>query len=238
MNTAGDVLNLTLTEAARLVRTGAVSPVELVEATLARIDAWDPRLHASTSACSPEQAREVAKAMEVTARAGHILGPLHGVPIALKDNIAAQGFATTAGSKILAAAVSKEDATVTSRLREAGAVLLGKLNMHEFAWGGTSANPHYGTVANPWNPARFAGGLSGGSGAAVAARMCYGALGTDTGGSIMLRRPPSMACVHFRPTYGRVSNHGIIPLAWTWTPPGRGAHRRRLRLDVQCHRRP
>lgn len=218
MSTATDILNLSLSEAARLVRTGALSPVELVEASLARIAATEPRLHAFITVFD-EQARKVAKAMEIMAQAGHFLGPLHGVPIALKDNIAAQGFATTAGSRILADAVSTEDATVALRLRQAGAVFVGKLNMHEFAWGGTSANPHYGTVANPWNTSRFAGGSSGGSGAAVAARMCYGALGTDTGGSIRLPAAINGVC-GIRPTYGRVSNHGIVPLAWSMDTAG------------------
>jgi aspartyl-tRNA(Asn)/glutamyl-tRNA(Gln) amidotransferase subunit A len=216
---ADDALsNLSLAEAARQVRDGRVSPVELVEASLARIGALDSRLHAFISVFA-DQALDVAKAMEIMARAGHLLGPLHGVPIALKDNIAVQGFPTTAGSKILADAVSMEDATVARRLRQAGAVFIGKLNMHEFAWGGTSANPHYGTVANPWNTARFAGGSSGGSGAALAARMCYGTLGTDTGGSIRL--PAAInGVVGIRPTYGRVSNHGIVPLAWSMDTAG------------------
>ncbi|MCC6707834.1 MAG: aspartyl/glutamyl-tRNA amidotransferase subunit A [Gammaproteobacteria bacterium] len=213
-----DVLNLSLREAARKVRDGSVSPVELVEASLARIAALDGSLHAFISVFA-DQATAVAKAMEAMARAGHILGPLHGVPLALKDNIAVQGFATTAGSKILADAISSEDATVAQRLRQAGAIFVGKLNMHEFAWGGTSANPHYGTVANPWNTSRFAGGSSGGSGAALAARMCYGTLGTDTGGSIRL--PSAInGVVGIRPTYGRVSNHGIIPLAWSMDTAG------------------
>jgi len=218
MSGASDLLNLTLTEAARLVRGRAVSPVELVDASLARIDATDARLHALIRVFA-EQARAVAKAMEIMARAGHVLGPLHGVPIALKDNIAVQGFPTTAGSRILADALSEQDATVAARLRQAGAIFIGKLNMHEFAWGGTSANPHYGTVANPWNTTRFAGGSSGGSGAAVAARMCYGALGTDTGGSIRLPAAINGVC-GIRPTYGRVSNHGIIPLAWSMDTAG------------------
>lgn len=212
------LLNLSLCEAASRVRDGSVSPVDLVEASLARIAALDGRLHSFISVFDG-QARAVAQAMETMARAGHLLGPLHGVPIALKDNIAVEGFATTAGSKILADKLSTEDATVARRLRQAGAIFLGKLNMHEFAWGGTSANPHYGTVANPWSMQRFAGGSSGGSGAALAARMCYATLGTDTGGSIRL--PSAInGVVGIRPTYGRVSNHGIIPLAWSMDTAG------------------
>ena len=112
-----------------------------------------------------------------------------------------------------------EDATVAQRLKGAGAVILGKTNMHEFAWGGTSANPHYGSVRNPWNPERFPAGSSGGSGAAVAARTCFGALGTDTGGSIRL---PSAVngIVGIRPTIGRVSNAGVVPLAWSMDTVG------------------
>ncbi|MBI5615329.1 MAG: amidase [Gammaproteobacteria bacterium] len=213
-----DLLDLSLTEAARLVRTREVSPVELVEASLARIAATDERMHAFIHIFA-EQAREVAKAMELLIGAGHVLGPLHGIPIAIKDNIAVAGFPTTAGSAILADSVSAEDATVTARLRQAGAIFTGKLNMHEFAWGGTSANPHYGTVTNPWDTTRFAGGSSGGSGVAVAARMCFGALGTDTGGSIRLPSAINGVC-GIRPTYGRVSNRGIVPLAWSMDTAG------------------
>src|SRR5881275_3633815 len=147
-------------------------------------------------------------------RAGYHLGPLHGIPIALKDNIELAGLTTTAGSKVLADWVPDEDATVAARLKRAGAVIIGKTNLHEFAWGGTTDNPHYGTCRNPWNPERFPAGSSGGSGAAVAARTCLGALGTDTGGSIRL--PSSVnGIVGIRPTIGRVSNHNVVPLAWT-----------------------
>ena len=218
MSAASDLLELSLCEAARLVKARSVSPLELVDAALARITAHDQRLHAYIEVFAT-QAREVAAAMTQLAAAGHVLGPLHGVPIALKDNIAMEGVVASAGSKILAGSVAREDATVAARLRQAGAIFLGRLNMHEFAWGGTSANPHYGTVANPWNPTRFAAGSSGGSGAAVAARMCYGALGTDTGGSIRLPAAINGVC-GIRPTYGRVSNHGIVPLAWSMDTAG------------------
>lgn len=130
-----------------------------------------------------------------------------------------RGSRTTAGSKILADWLPDADATITQRLRRAGAIFIGKTNMHEFAWGGTSANPHYGAVRNPWNTERFPAGSSGGSGVAVAARSCYGAVGTDTGGSIRL--PSAInGVVGIRPTYGRVSNHGIIPLAWSMDTAG------------------
>jgi aspartyl-tRNA(Asn)/glutamyl-tRNA(Gln) amidotransferase subunit A len=213
-----ELLDLSLVEVARLIKRREVSPVEVVEATLARIEAVNGKLAAYITVFD-EQARQVARAAETMIAAGHDLGPLHGVPIALKDNVATKGQRTTAGSRILADWLPDHDATVTNRLRRAGAVFTGKLNMHEFAWGGTSDNPHYGAVRNPWNIDRFAAGSSGGSGAAVAARACFGAIGTDTGGSIRL--PSSInGVVGIRPTYGRVSNYGIIPLAWSMDTAG------------------
>jgi aspartyl-tRNA(Asn)/glutamyl-tRNA(Gln) amidotransferase subunit A len=215
---AKELLRLTLAEAARLVKAREVSPVELVDASLERIAAVDPKLAAFIRVFEKE-ARQVAKAAELMVMAGHDLGPLHGIPVALKDNVALRGFPTTAGSRILADWVPDQDATVAARLRQAGAIFVGKLNMHEFAWGGTSDNPHYGTVRKPWNVERFPAGSSGGSGAAVAARACYGAIGTDTGGSIRL--PSAInGIVGIRPTYGRVSNHGIVPLAWSMDTAG------------------
>jgi len=213
-----DVLELSLAEAARRVTNGDVSPVELTDACLARIDAVDGTLHAYIDVYR-DSARRVAAAAETMIRAGHRLGPLHGVPIALKDNIGLAGLVTTAGSKVLADWRPSEDATAAQRLKSAGAVIIGKTNMHEFAWGGTSANPHYGWVRNPWDVNRFPAGSSGGSGAAVAARTCYGALGTDTGGSVRL---PSAVngIVGLRPTIGRVSNFGVVPLAWTMDTVG------------------
>ena len=213
-----ELLDFSLAQVAGLIKRRELSPVEVVEATLARVAEVDPILRAYISVFD-DQARQVARAAEMLIMAGHDLGPLHGVPIALKDNVATQGQRTTAGSKILADWVPAHDATVASRLRRAGAVFIGKLNMHEFAWGGTSDNPHYGAVRNPWNTDRFPAGSSGGSGAAVAARACYGAIGTDTGGSIRL--PAAInGIVGIRPTYGRVSNHGIIPLAWSMDTAG------------------
>jgi len=213
-----DLIELPLSRAAALVESGEVSPVELVDACVERIDAVEDRLHAYISVYRDE-AREVARAQEAMQRAGHRLGPLHGVPVAIKDNVALRGLRTTAGSKILDDWHPHEDATVAARLRSAGAIILGKTNMHEFAWGGTSANPHHGFVRNPWNPERFPAGSSGGSGAAVAARMAFGALGTDTGGSIRL--PSAInGIVGIRPTIGRVSNFNVIPLAWSMDTVG------------------
>lgn len=211
------LLELSLAQAAKMVKSREVSPVELVDACLARIHAVDDRLRAYITIF--DEARQVAKAAEAMIMAGHDLGPLHGIPIALKDNLAVKGTRTTAGSKVLENWIPDHDATVTERLRRAGAIFVGKLNMHEFAWGGTSDNPHYGAVRNPWDTERFPAGSSGGSGVAVAARTCYGAIGTDTGGSIRL--PSAInGVVGIRPTYGRVSNHGIIPLAWSMDTAG------------------
>jgi aspartyl-tRNA(Asn)/glutamyl-tRNA(Gln) amidotransferase subunit A len=212
-----ELLDRSLTETAELVAARQVSPVELVEAALRRIERIsDTNAYISVFA---DDALEVAKASETMIAAGHRLGPLHGVPVALKDNIAVRGQVTTAGSKILAQYRPDADATVTRRLRSAGAILIGKTNLHEFAWGGTSANPHYGFVTNPWDTTRMPGGSSGGSGVAVATRSCFGALGTDTGGSIRL--PSALnGITGLRPTIGRVSNTGVVPLAWSMDTVG------------------
>jgi aspartyl-tRNA(Asn)/glutamyl-tRNA(Gln) amidotransferase subunit A len=216
--TQSDLVELTLVDTAALVGRREVSPVELVDACLERIEATNDLLRAYIAVYA-NAARAVAKAQEDMLAAGVRIGPLHGVPIALKDNIALAGLATTAGSKILADWIPDEDATVAARLKGAGAIIVGKTNMHEFAWGGTTANPHYGFCRNPWDPERFPAGSSGGSGAAVAARTCFGALGTDTGGSIRL--PSAVNGVTgIRPTIGRVSNYGVIPLAWSMDTVG------------------
>ena len=208
-----DLLNLTIAQAAPKLERRELSPVDLTEAMLHRIANLNTQLNAYITVCD-QQARDAAQAVEHLIRAGYYLGPLHGIPIALKDNIYTRGIRTTAGAKILSDFVPDADATVTARLKRAGAIIVGKTNMHEFAWGGTTDNPHYGTCRNPWNPERFPAGSSGGSGVAVAARTCLGALGTDTGGSIRL---PSAVngIVGIRPTIGRVSNHNVVPLAWT-----------------------
>ncbi|NYT25138.1 amidase [Alcaligenaceae bacterium] len=213
-----DLQELTLAQAAAAVKKKEVSPVDLVEACLDRIEAVNGKTSAYISVFA-DQAVQVARASEAMMMAGHDMGALHGVPLSLKDNVSLKGQRTTAGSKVLADWHPDEDATVARRLRSAGAVFVGKCNMHEFAWGGTSDNPHYGAVRNPWNTDKFPAGSSGGSGVAVAARSCYGSIGTDTGGSIRL---PSAVngIVGIRPTYGRVSNHGIIPLAWSMDTAG------------------
>ena len=161
-----------------------------------------------------EQALAQARVLEKEQAAGRFRGPLHGIPIGLKDNIETAGVRTTAGSKTLAGYIPTEDAEVTARLKAAGAVIVGKCNMHIFASGATSAVSYFGPVRNPWNLEMIAGGSSGGSAAAVAMDNCYAALGTDTGGSI---RTPSAMCgvTGFKPTYGRVSIRGIVPLTWS-----------------------
>ena len=207
--TPADLAWLSLTEAADLVRARAVSSTDLVTACLDRIRTYDPKLNAFITVTG-DAALARAKALDALP-AGATRGPLHGVPIALKDNIDTAAVRTTAASSVYDDRVPTEDAEVVRRLTAAGAVVLGKLNLHEFANGGTSATSYYGPVRNPWALDRNPGGSSGGSAAAVAAALCYGALGTDTGGSI---RTPASYCgvVGLKPTYGLVSIRGIIPL--------------------------
>lgn len=202
---------LSIEEAARLLRRRAVSPVELTEACLARIERGNPGVNAFITVLA-EPARRQARAAERALRRGRTKGPLHGIPIALKDNFYTRGIRTTAGSKILGDFIPRQDSDVAARLEAAGAILLGKTNMHEFAYGITSENPHYGPVHNPWARERISGGSSGGSAAAVASGMCFAAMGTDTGGSI---RVPAALCgiVGLKPTYGLVSVAGTVPLA-------------------------
>ena len=205
-----DPTDLTIAEAQRLVRRRDLSPVELVEAYAARIRRFDARLNAFVTV-TEERAVERARALEAELAAGRWRGPLHGIPIGLKDNIDTAGVRTTAGSAVYADRVPDEDAEVVTRLEAAGAIVLGKLNLHEFAYGGTSAFTLSGPVRNPWDVDRIPGGSSGGSGAAVAARLCAGALGTDTGGSV---RIPAAHCgiVGLKATYGLASIRGIVPL--------------------------
>jgi aspartyl-tRNA(Asn)/glutamyl-tRNA(Gln) amidotransferase subunit A len=210
-----DLVWRSLGDLARLVAAKEVSPVEVVRAHLDRIDARDGTLRAFITVCA-DQALEAAAAAEAALVAGDTIGALHGVPLGLKDLFNTQGVRTTGGSRILADAIPTADATVVARLRRAGAIVLGKLNMHEFAYGSEGLNDHYGHCRNPWDAAvaRIAGGSSSGSGAAVAAGLCAGALGSDTGGSI--RIPASLCGVTgLKPTYGRASRAGVLPLAWS-----------------------
>jgi aspartyl-tRNA(Asn)/glutamyl-tRNA(Gln) amidotransferase subunit A len=208
-----DPSTMTLSEAAASVRARRVSPVELLEDTLRRIDDLDPAINAFIEVFA-ERATAAAAEAEREIVAGRHRGPLHGIPIALKDVLAVRGEVCAGASRILAGHVAAESSAVVERLLAAGAVPLGRLNMHEFAFGVTSENPHYGSVCNPWDAGRMAGGSSGGAAAAVAARLCCAAVGTDTGCSIRLPAAFS-GCVGLRPTIGRVSTRGTIPLAWT-----------------------
>ena len=213
-----ETVHLTLEDAAALLRDRRVSPAELTEACLARIEAVEPRLNAFVTVTA-DVARAQAREAGDEIAAGRYRGPLHGIPVAVKDLFATRGIRTTAGSRILAGWIPDEDATVVRKLREAGAVLLGKLGLHEFAYGISSVNPHFGDVHNPWDPTKIPGGSSGGSAAAVVAGEAYAALGSDTGGSI--RIPASLCgCVGLKPTFGRASLFGAIPLAWSLDHPG------------------
>ena len=210
-----DLFWASMTELAGLIATKAVSPVEVTRVHLERIAALDAGLKSYITICA-DQALATARDAEAALVAGGPRGPLHGVPYALKDLYDTAGITTTGGSRILADRVPAVDATVVRRLAEAGAVLLGKLNMVEFAYGPEGLNPHFGHARNPWDRAthRMTGGSSSGSGAAVAAGLAPGALGSDTGGSI---RIPASLCgiTGLKPTYGRVSRSGVLPLAWS-----------------------
>ncbi len=210
--TVAELTQLSIVEAAELIRKRKLSPLELTEACLERIGLLDARLHAFITVARQEALQAAQQAANAIAR-GRYKGPLHGIPFALKDLFATAGLRTTAGSKILADHVPAEDAAATARLKAAGAIILGKLNLHEFAFGATGVNPHYGSVPNPWDDTRISGGSSSGAAAAVAVGECPAALGTDTGGSI---RIPASLCgiVGLKPTYGRVSRRGVVPLSW------------------------
>jgi aspartyl-tRNA(Asn)/glutamyl-tRNA(Gln) amidotransferase subunit A len=200
-----------LVETADLLRTRKLSPVELTMHCLAEIERLNPRLNAFITVTA-EAALQQARSAEAEIFEGNWRGPLHGIPLGLKDLIDTAGIPTTAASAWFKDRVPEEDAEVVRRLKDAGAVLVGKQNLHEFAYGGSAMISYYGEVHNPWNPACIAGGSSGGSAAAVAAGLGYGAIGTDTAGSV---REPASHCgvVGFKPTYGRVSARGIIPLS-------------------------
>ena len=204
---------MTIREAGQSLRKRRLSAVELATAAISRIDRTNSSLRAFITVTAG-YALERARVADVELRTGRDRGPLHGIPIAVKDLFATRGVLTTAGSKVFANLVPEYDSTTVERLEKAGAVMLGKLNMHELAYGITSANPHFGAVRNPWNPEHSPGGSSGGSAVAVAANIVYAAMGTDTGGSI---RVPAAFCgtVGLKPTYGRVSRHGVLPLAYT-----------------------
>jgi aspartyl-tRNA(Asn)/glutamyl-tRNA(Gln) amidotransferase subunit A len=208
-----DLTGLTLSEASAMIYDRQVTAVQLTEAVLARISAIDSRLN-SYITVTGENAIADARRLDKEQKSGKLRGPLHGIPIALKDNIDTVGIPTTAASAVYRERIPVEDAEVTRRLKQAGAIIVGKLNLHEFAAGGTGHASAFGATHNPWDLERVTGGSSSGSGGAVAGELCFGALGTDTGGSI---RIPSSWCgiVGLKPTYGLVSIRGIIPLIYT-----------------------
>jgi len=204
---------LTIEALAPLIRRKKLSPVELTRFLLERISRMQPGINAYITVTADIAMAQARKAEKEICRGGY-RGVLHGIPISLKDLFYTRGIRTTAGSKILRKFMPKENAQVVDRLLEAGCVLLGKTNLHEFAFGATNVNPHYGPVRNPWDRNRISGGSSGGSAASVVSAQAIASFGTDTGGSI---RIPAAACgcVGLKPTYGRVSMAGVIPLAFS-----------------------
>ncbi len=213
----------TIETAGAAFRRGELSSLALTEQTLAAIEELNPRLNAYLTVLA-DSARAEARAADAAFRRGEDRGPLQGIPIALKDLFDVAGVRTTAGSIILSDNVPLADSAVTARLRAGGAVLLGKLHLHEWATGVTSINPHFGPCRNPWDPARIPGGSSGGSAVALAAGLCLGSFGSDTGGSI---RIPAALCgvVGLKPTRGRVSLRGVVPLSWSLDHAGPLARR-------------
>ncbi len=203
----------TIVELGPRLRRKEISPVELTRGCLERIEQLNPALNAFITVMA-ESALAEARVAEQEILRGEWRGPLHGIPVGLKDLIDTAGTRTTAASAVFEHRVPDEDAEVVRRLRRAGAVILGKNNLHEFAYGGSSLVSFFCEVHNPRNPEHIAGGSSGGSAAAVAAGLCYAAIGTDTAGSI--REPAALCgCVGIKPTYGRVSARGVIPLSWS-----------------------
>ena len=213
-----DLANLTIQQAARALRDRELSPLELTDAYLDRIERLNPRINAYITVTA-ERAREDARRATAELAAGKARGPLHGIPIAHKDLYETAGIRTTAGSKIHADHIPRTDCMVARKLRDAGTILLGKLNTHEYAYGVTTNNPHYGPTCNPWDLARIPAGSSGGSGAAIAAGLATATTGSDTGGSI---RMPAALCgvVGLKPTYGRVSKAGVLPLSYRFDHTG------------------
>lgn len=208
-----DLKRLTIADASGLLRSGALSSRALTERHLERIAALNPQLNAFITLTSDQALAQAGQADQELSQ-GCVRGPLHGIPLALKDLFETAGILTTGGASFWRENIPEQDAFAVTRLQQSGAVILGKLNMHEIALGVTSANPHYGTCHNPWDLQHSPGGSSGGSAAAVASGLCMGALGTDSGGSI---RIPASLCgvVGLKPTYGRVSLRGVIPLSWS-----------------------
>lgn len=213
-----DLAFASITKLAAHLKSKEISPVELTKLALKRIEHHDGALNSFITVMTNEALAD-AKAAEQTIGKGGYLGPMHGIPVAVKDLYATKGTETTYGSPLFAGWVPDHDAAVVERLRAAGAIILGKTNLHELAYGTTSANPHYGPVHNPWKSGYHPGGSSGGSAAAVAGGFAPMALGSDTGASI---RQPAACCgiVGIKPTFGRVSKFGCLPLAWSMDHAG------------------
>ena len=218
MNSYDDVCDLSLSDASAAVKSGKTSPLDLTRACLNRINRRDHEFNCFI-AVYEQEALMHAETLTSEIQQGHWRGPLHGIPIALKDLIDVAGQVTTAASALFADRVALSDAEIVKRLKEAGAVILGKTNLHEFAYGGSGMISHFGVVRNPVNPLYITGGSSSGSAAAVAAGLCFAAIGTDTAGSIRL---PASYCgvVGLKPTYGLVSTEGVVPLAWSYDHAG------------------
>lgn len=208
-----ELLFETIRTAGSAIKNKQISPVELTKMTLTQIREHEPRVNAFITVME-EEALEQAKQLETELVKGEVRGPLHGIPIAVKDIFQTKGVKTTGGSKIFGNWLPSDDAAAVQKLREAGAIIIGKANLHEFAMGATTENPHYGSTKNPWNLARIPGGSSGGSAVATATGMAFGAVGSDTAGSIRL---PAAMCgtVGFKPTYGIVSRRGSLPFSWS-----------------------
>ena len=228
-----NLYQLTIAELSRKIHHGEISATELVSSCLDRIEKTQDSTNAFV-ALDPELALETARKLDLHFEQGQISGPLHGIPVAVKDNYLTADYPTTACSKIYPDNPIGLDSTMVAKLRSAGAVIIGKTNMHEWAYGATNEESSFGATRNPWNNDHITGGSSGGSGAALAARMVPAALGSDTGGSI---RIPSSACgvSGLKPTAGRVSRSGILPLSWTLDiggPMARSAQDLRILFDV------
>jgi aspartyl-tRNA(Asn)/glutamyl-tRNA(Gln) amidotransferase subunit A len=243
MRPDADLAFASIAEVGRFYRSRRLSPVELTQIILQRIERLNPRINAyltvnAESALLEAKAAESALCVKASKKSRRDLGPLHGVPLSLKDNLYTKDVRTTGGSQILRDFVPLHDAAVVASLKNAGAVFLGKTNLHEFAYGVTSNNPHFGPVRNPWDLERIPGGSSGGSAAALAAGFCYGSIGTDTGGSI---RIPASLCgiAGLKPGIGRVSIDGAIPLSTTLDfvgPMARNARDTALLFEAICTR--
>jgi len=215
---ANELCYLSASHLGRLIQKREVSPVEVIEVHIKRIESLESQLN-SFIAFLPEQAREEAQRAEKEISAGRYRGPLHGIPLGLKDLYYVRGVPNTAGTNLFKDFIPDFDSTVTARLREAGTILLGKLNMHPLAYGPTGENPEFGHMHNPWNTGLITGGSSGGSASAAAAGECTLTMGSDTGGSV---RIPSALCglAGLKPTYGRVSRYGLTALSWSQDHPG------------------